>query len=350
MKKNRHLVLKWVLGGVLLGLGFVAASWIVAIVGHESQQSIFEAHGEQPILWVTNSAPFIFAVVAAIIGGAHAQLAGIQAQTQDLAERVAKEWTAEIHEGNVNVAKTAELRSKFFAALSHDMRTPLTAILGYTDLTTDSESGLDADALCEFMQEIGASARQLLKILNDLLDAAKMESGRIELMVDDVDGDAITDEVVRHLSPLADEERLDLSTDLRAGVPVRADEQRFRQIMINLVSNALKYTAEGSVNVRSYKAGELIVYEVTDTGYGISADDMPKVFTPFEQTDAAKERIDSTGLGLPVSLGMAQAMGGTIQADSLGPGHGSTFRLVLNVGTGEETELKMASLPQLLAA
>ncbi|MCP3973523.1 MAG: HAMP domain-containing histidine kinase [bacterium] len=350
MKKNQHLVFKWVLGGVLLGIGLVAVSWTVAIVSHGSSRTIMDALNDQPTLWVTNTAPLVFGLIGAVIGGAHAKLAGIQAQTQDLAERVAKEWTAEIHEGNVNTAKTAELRSKFFAALSHDMRTPLTAILGYTDLAEDPDAGIDEETVHEFLRDIGDSARQLLKIIGDLMDAAKMEAGRIELMVDDVDGDEIADQVSKHMSALAEEEKLELVTDLRAGVPVRADQQRFRQILINLISNALKYTAEGTVTVRSYQAGELIVYEVDDTGYGISAEDMPKVFTAFEQTDAAKQRIDSTGLGLPVSLGMAQAMGGTIQATSLGAGHGSTFRLVLLTGTGEEMELKMASLPQLLAA
>jgi signal transduction histidine kinase len=349
MKQTRRLVFKWVLGAMLLGLTFPAASWLVAVLSH-GDRGIVEAHAEQPSLWVTNLAPIVLALVGAIIGAAHTQLARIQMQTADLAERVAREWTAEIHEGNVNVAKNAEVRSKFFAALSHDMRSPLTAILGFTELTEDPAAELDAPMLREFMRDIGISARQLLEIINDLMDAAKMESGRIELLVSDVDGDEIAQQVVRHMRPLADEEKLELVTDLRAGASVRADEQRFRQILINLVSNALKYTDQGVVRLKSYQAGEIVVYEVEDTGAGISPEDMPKVFTAFEQTDVAKQRLDSTGLGLPVSLGMAEAMGGTIHADSLGPGHGSTFRLVLNVGTGEETEHKMASLPQLTAA
>lgn len=348
MAGNRRLIVKWALGGLFLGLVLVAVDWTIAALTRDAGESVMDAIGHQPNLWVINALPVILAFIGTIIGGAHAQLAGIQAQTRDLAERVAKEWTAEIHEGNVNVAKTAELRSKFFAALSHDMRTPLTTILGVTDLTSDPAMELDEETMHDLMKDVELNARQLLEIINDLMDATKMEAGRIELMVADVDGDAVAEQVVKHMAPLADEERLDLVTELRAGAPVRADEQRFRQILINLVSNALKYTAEGVVKIRSYHAGDLIVYEIADTGAGISPDDMPKVFTAFEQTDAAKGRIDSTGLGLPVSLGMAQAMGGTIQADSLGAGHGSTFRLVLSAGTGEQTELKMATLPQLL--
>jgi len=347
MAGHRRLIVNWALGGLFLGLILVAAEWTIAVWSRDTGESVMSAIGHQPNLWVINAMPFVLGLIGTIIGGAHAQLAGIQAQTQDLAERVAKEWAAEIHEGNVNVAKTAELRSKFFAALSHDMRNPLTTILGLTDLASDTSMELDSDMLQGFIKDIEVNARQLLEILNDLMDTTKMEAGRVELMVADVDGDDIAQQIVRHMAPLADEHRLELTTELRAGVPVRADEQRFRQIMINLLSNALKYTTDGAVNVKSYRAGDLVVYEIADTGAGISPADMPKVFTAFEQTDAAKGRVDSTGLGLPVSLGMAQAMGGTIQADSLGEGHGSTFRLVLNAGTGEETELKMASLPQL---
>ena len=328
-----------------MGLSFPVASFVVAYLS-SGGHGVLEAHNEQPALWVTTLAPIILGLVGTAIGAAHSQLAAIHDRTADLAERVAREWSAEIHESNVIVAKTAEVRSKFFAALSHDMRSPLTAILGFTQLVADDYE-LDEETLRSVMADIHDNADQLLDIVNDLMDAAKLEAGRIELMIDDIDGDAVAAEVVRHLRPLADEKNLDLRTELRADVPVRADRQRFRQILINLLSNALKYTDSGDVRVRSYQAGELAIFEVVDTGAGISAADMPKVFTPFEQTDVAKGRWDSTGLGLPISLGMAQAMGGTIHADSLGVGHGSTFRLALPAGRGEAVQLQMARLPQL---
>jgi len=162
--------------------------------------------------------------------------------------------------------------------------------------------------------------------------------------VSDIDGDEIAASAVSHMKALADEEGLELDIELHAASPVRADPHRFRQVLINLVSNALKYTERGWVKVRSYQVGDHVVYEVQDSGAGISEDDMPKVFTAFEKTTVAMGRADSTGLGLPVSLGMAEAMGGTITANSVGEGHGSTFRLVLDVGNGEEPEWRMASL------
>jgi signal transduction histidine kinase len=171
-----------------------------------------------------------------------------------------------------------------------------------------------------------------------------LESGAFEIQIADTDGDEIAESAVSHMMALAEEEGLELTLELHAASPVRADPHRFRQILINLVSNALKYTEEGWVKVRSYQVGNHVVYEVQDSGAGISEEDMPKVFTAFEKTTVAMGRADSTGLGLPVSLGMAEAMGGTITANSIGEGHGSTFRLVLDAGTGQDPEWRMASL------
>lgn len=186
-------------------------------------------------------------------------------------------------------------------------------------------------------------------MVNDLMDAAKLGSGHIELQVADIDGDEIAAQVIRHLTPLAEEEGLVLFTDLRASKECRADPQRLRQILVNLVSNALKYTHEGSVLVRSRTSAGQVFFDVTDTGAGVSAADMPLLFRPFEQTQVGRSRLDSTGLGLPVSLGLAEAMGGTIEVQSEGEGKGSTFRLVLERANGAESELCLASLPALAA-
>jgi signal transduction histidine kinase len=329
-----------------LGLAFPLTSLAVTYVADGA--SGLYLHWETPALWIVNLAPILLALAGLIIGGAHAQLNRLQQQTQDLAERVAREWTAEIHDNNVAVADAAETRSKFFASLSHDMRTPLTAIMGFCELA-EVDRSMQGPELRSLLIEVGAWGEQLLDIVNDLMDAAKLEAGRVELQIRDIDGDEIAQHVVDHLRPLADEKSLELNIELHAAVPVRADRQRFRQILINLVSNAVKYTDAGWVRVRSYALGDRVIYEVQDSGAGISEVDMPKVFTPFEQTSAAKGRQDSTGLGLPVSLGMAEAMGGSITAESLGAGRGATFRLVLEIGTGHEAELRMASLPALAA-
>jgi signal transduction histidine kinase len=229
------------------------------------------------------------------------------------------------------------------------MRTPLSAIIGFSEAALDDDVELDSRTVLMYMQEIAGCSRQLLDIVNDLMDAAKLGSGRVELQVGDVDGDEVAAEVARHLAPLAEEQGLILFTDLRAGELSRADSKRLRQILVNLVSNAVKYTDEGSVMVRSLVAGDKVHYEVVDTGAGVAEQDMPVLFRLFEQTDVGKQRTDSTGFGLPVSLGLAEAMGGTIAVESGGPGQGTLFRLVLQRGSGADEELFMASLPAIAA-
>lgn len=233
-----------------------------------------------------------------VIGGAHAKLSALQEQTAQLAERVAHEWTEEIHDGNVALAAAAANRAKFFAALSHDMRTPLTAIMEFAELA-EQDDGMDAHAMRNLFREVRDWGEQLLSIVNDLQDATKLEAGAFEIQVADIDGDEIAEGAVSHMMALADEAGLELTLELHAASPVRADPHRFWQILINLVFNALKYTAEGWVRVRSYQVGNHVVYEVQDSGAGILAEDMPKVFTAFEKTTVAMGRADSTGLASP---------------------------------------------------
>ena len=344
MRRTRSPVVRWTLGGFTVGLVFPLLALLVARTSGEymSLRTMYEA---QPVMWVANIAPVLLAAIGGSIGVAHSHIASQHAKTAAIAERVAREWTNEIHDNNVEVARTAALQTKYFASLSHNMRTPLTAIIGFSELIQlDAEDG-EGGAV----GEIHTCAHQLLGIVNDLMDAAKMESATIELQIDDIDADAIAQEVMSHLVPLADEAELELKIDLGTTGPARADPQRLRQILINLISNAIKYTAQGSVTLRSFSEGDVVVFELEDTGAGISEEDMPKVFTAFEQTDAGKSRSDSTGLGLPISLAFAHAMGGTIDAVSAGESLGSTFRLELPAGPGGGPELCMASLGAMAA-
>ncbi len=346
---QRTLVTRWALGGFLLGAIWPAVAFSIS-ASLDGTWSVISVHRAHPVLWLIDCAPVVLGGVGALIGAAHANLAALRDETHRIAERMAEELNAEIHDSNVDTARNAALQTKFFAALSHDMRTPLAAILGFSSLSEmDPERDADAGTLRTYLDEINGAADALLAMVNDLMDTARLGSGHIELQVADIDGDEIAAGVIRHLTPLAEEEGLVLFTDLRAAKDCRADPARLRQILVNLVSNAIKYTDEGSVIVRSRAAIDRVVYEVIDTGAGISAADKPLLFRPFEQTEAGRGRLDSTGLGLPVSLGLAQAMGGTIEVESSGAGLGSTFRLVLQRASGAESELCLASLPALAA-
>ncbi len=340
---------RWAAGGALLGMAFPLVGIAVGRL-RSGSFDLLAIHADQPVLWVLDLAPLLLGGIGALIGAAHTHLAELRAKTDRIAEQMAQELSTEIHDHNVELARSADLQVKYFAALSHDMRTPLSAIMGFAAAAFDDPDAADVRTVLSYMQEIGTAARQLLEIVNDLLNTAKLGSGKIELQVGDVDGDAVAQSVIRHLTPLAEEEGLVMYTDLRADATCRADELRLRQVLINLVSNALKYTEEGSVFVRSYTTSEAIVYEIEDTGVGIAPADFALLFRPFEQTTAGKSRLDSTGLGLPVSLGLAQAMGGEIEVESDGVGRGSLFRLRLQRGgMGSESELCLATLPAMAA-
>lgn len=340
-------VVTWALGGGSLGLLLLGAGWIIAF-SHTPDASLTEVINDEPALWVTTLAPLILAVVSGLVGLFQGSLRQVQEDAVELAERVAAEFSTEIHNHNADTARTAGIQAKYFATLSHDMRTPLSAIIGFSAIVEDSELIPRAD-LITYMREIGISANQLLTIVGDLLDAAKLENGSIELQVDDVAGDRVAEEVLHHLSPLIEGRHLRVRTNFNSQVACRADEQRLRQILTNLLSNSIKYTPAGVIEVNTYVRGDKVVFEVVDSGLGISKDDMEKVFIPFEQTEAGRSRTDSTGLGLPVALGMAQAMDGTIEAESEGNGKGSTFRLVLPTGSGAGVEVKLAALPVIAA-
>ncbi|MFQ5554838.1 MAG: sensor histidine kinase [Acidimicrobiia bacterium] len=190
MEQGRSVMLRWAGDGFALGLLFPAAELIITVVA-AGDRSIPQTLADQPITIVVVLAPLVLGFAGAIVGAGRVQLAKLQSQTEDLAERVAHEWTAEIHDNNVAVATAASLRTKFFAALSHDMRTPLSAIIGFAELGKDPEASHDPETVHQFLAEIGTCADQLLEIVNDLMDAAKLDAGKVELQVTDADGDEI---------------------------------------------------------------------------------------------------------------------------------------------------------------
>ena len=347
MDNSRRNALRGAFLGFVIGLVFPVTAWLVAGATTGSA-SVLLIRQDQPVTWVIDLIPFVLAGIGAVVATAYGRFVDLQSHTAAIAERIADEWTHEIHDHNVEIARNAASQAKFFAALSHDMRTPLSAIIGFSSLVAEGED--DVSEMRTMAGEIRTCADQLLTMINDLLDAAKLDAGKIEMEVDDIEGDDLVTEVVRHMLPLADEKRLALETDLRAPGPWRVDRERLRQILINLISNAIKYTETGEIVVRSRLTGGFVSVSVEDTGLGISTEDTAAVFTPFEQTTAAQQRIDSTGLGLPVSLGLAEAMDGTITFHSAGAGCGSTFTLTVPRGTGSDAEARFATLPSLRTA
>ena len=244
-------------------------------------------------------------------------------------------------------ARAAErARSMFFSIVSHDIRTPLNAILGYSELLQDGiESPAERE---EALKSIRASGTTLLQLVNDVLDLAKMDSGKMTLVPEPVKRGQLTEDVFASFRLAAGEKGIEL-VNRAADVPtVMLDEHRFRQILFNLIGNAVKFTAKGSITVAaSYADGNLEV-AVSDTGCGIPRDMLTRILDPFVQVQDPShsvERKRGTGLGLSICKRLAEAMGGKLVVESE-PGKGSTFRVfVPGVPVGEK-EAVPGSEPQ----
>jgi signal transduction histidine kinase/PAS domain-containing protein len=221
-------------------------------------------------------------------------------------------------------------KSTFLAVMSHEFRTPLSAILGYADILTAKVHGDLTTKQQTHLERVKASVRHLSHLVDEILSFASMESGRERVVRSRTDLRAVTADAMAIMEPIAEAAGLALQVDLPEGrVEARTDASKVRQIIINLVSNGLKYTPEGGVAVRLHEEGELVRWEVTDTGPGIAPEHLEQVFEPFWQVDQSDgRRITGTGLGLAVARRLARLLGGDLTLKSR-LGEGSCFTLVL---------------------
>jgi len=254
-------------------------------------------------------------------------------------ERKVQEATAELAEQNellrrqhIALEQASALKSQFLANMSHEFRTPLNAILGYTHMLLNNVTGQVTDPQRKSLTRIDSNARHLLALINDILDITRIEAGRMPLNVASFRVGDLFEEVQSELEPIIRRSNLTVSTRQRGAVPaVRSDRQKVKQIVLNLLSNALKFTPAGSVTMTaSYDARRReVAIAVKDTGVGIQRDDQAKVFEDFRQLDASPARgYGGTGLGLSICRRLASMLGGAIELDSES-GRGSTFTLRL---------------------
>jgi PAS domain S-box-containing protein len=255
-------------------------------------------------------------------------------------ERSGERWVAATYkdvserlriEAALKAAEAADrAKSEFLSRMSHELRTPLNAVLGFAQL-------LQIDELTPSQQEavdqILRAGHHLLGLLNEVLDLERMQSGRLDVHVHSVSAMPVLQEAVELAQPLA--VASGIAIDVRASregpVHVLADDQRLRQVLLNLITNGVKFNRpHGRVTVTVHVVHDAFVIRVADTGPGIAPDDLDRIFMPFERLDADRRGIDGAGVGLALAKQLTDAMGGAIGVESV-PGEGSTFFLVLRV-------------------
>ena len=266
--------------------------------------------------------------------GAPARMLGTVMDITELkrAEEAVKQAQAEAERAN-------HAKSEFLSRMSHELRTPLNAILGFAQLLEMEERD---DANRESVHQILKGGRLLLELINEVLDIARIESGRLALSPESVGLRDLLSESVALVRPMADERGIALTIGPGPDLYARADRQRLKQIVLNLLSNAIKYNRDGgSVAARLVGQNDLARIEVQDTGSGIREEELHALFTPFERLAAAETDVEGTGLGLSLSKALIEAMGGRIHVESI-LGQGSTFAVELPSSESEEDRLEDA--------
>ena len=259
--------------------------------------------------------------------GERALAAELSAYRDHLEELVA-ERTADLTAARVEAERLARVKSEFLANMSHEIRTPLSAVLGLAELGLQDSQGRSSAGTFERIRDSG---QHLLGVINDILDFSRLDAGKLttesrpfELSVALARASGIVGEAVQARG-------LGFAMSLAPGLPiwVLGDAQRLQQILVNLLANAVKFTQQGRVDLRVSSQGDVLQFEVSDTGIGMSADHVARLFEPFEQADGSTtRRYGGSGLGLAISRNLAQLMGGQITVASV-PGQGSCFTLCL---------------------
>jgi signal transduction histidine kinase/CheY-like chemotaxis protein len=278
-----------------------------------------------PIISALQGQPSLWAVVlGAAMYSAHLVVAFRQADAT----------TRTIQAERQRAEDASKAKSDFLATISHEIRTPMNAIVSAANLLSGSKLNR---AQREQVEMLTDANDVLLSLLNDVLDLSKIEAGKMSIEPADADLPRMLEGLKRLWQPRAADKGLDLRLEIAADAPqiVRVDPLRLKQILFNLISNAVKFTDKGSVTVRLRVIGaDTLSFQVIDTGAGISADLMDRLFGAFEQGEAGIRGQGGTGLGLAISRRLAGLMGGTLEAQSA-PGRGSTFRLTLPLVAGE---------------
>ncbi len=263
-----------------------------------------------------------------------------------IAARKVEQYAMELRNKNeqlgraLNAARSAtEAKSRFLASVSHELRTPLNGIIGFSELMYDGRLGAVTDEQREAIADILTSARHLLQLINDVLDLSKVEAGRMEFRPEPCELEALVTEVRDIIRPLAEKKNIRLSTEVPSGLSAVIDPGRFKQVLYNYLSNAVKFTGDaGTVSVRLRLEGNSdFRVEVTDSGNGIAPGEISRLFQEFQQLPNSRKADQGTGLGLALTRHIVEAQGGKVAVRSE-LGQGSVFSAVLPIFAKSKNE------------
>jgi signal transduction histidine kinase len=238
-----------------------------------------------------------------------AELVAAQHEIQEFSESVLR--------AKEDIERASRFKDQFLSTMSHELRTPLNAVLGFSDLLADVRYGPLNERQQRYVTHIHTSGQHLLRLINDILDLSKIEAGRLHLTIEDVHVDACFSEVADALQPLVDKNAHQLVVNAMPGLIVRADPTRFRQMLMNLLGNAIKFTPKGGkIELRARPMGEFICVEVCDSGPGIPPEEQKKIFEAFHRVRQQEKAAEGTGLGLAITRSLVELHGGALDIES----------------------------------
>ncbi len=347
-------VTKYALFGVVFGFLFPIVATLfecVQNVGTINWDGIVRVQKENPLLWIIDSAPFWLGLFA-LFGGikqseviSHKKvleenIKALDQLNENLEVRI-EERTKDLIRAKEEAENANKTKSAFISQMSHELRTPMNAILGFGQLMKYDTKQPLSPYHQERVDSILKSGNHLLTLINELLDLAKIESGEMVMSIEPVNINDLTEELFAMMNPIARDQGIKLIDTSRKqkSIFVDADEGRLRQVLLNLISNAIKYNRENGEVILSYEEqmnGRLRI-EIMDTGFGIPKDKHDRLFQPFDRLGADEYKIEGTGIGLTITKNLVELMNGEIGFEST-VGQGTCFYVEFPISTEMNSE------------
>jgi signal transduction histidine kinase len=335
--------LPWILIALLLGFFYLADRTRVLLIGVAAQVSAFIAArfaaGAFPLLlpleslWMVNLISIVSALIYTTFVALYYENVMRESSQLEEAANVHRLRAEELRQAMLRAAEASHQKSIFLAKMSHELRTPLNAVIGYSEmLRDDMEDRPGSEQKAADLDRINAAGRHLIALVNDVLDLSRIEADDLQLHNEEIDLASLVDHVIATTEPLlrVQDNRLELQVSPQIGTIV-ADALKLRQSLLNLLSNAAKFTSKGTITLtvmrRQRPGGERVMFEVRDTGIGISKEGLRRLFQSFSQAERdTSSKFGGTGLGLALTRRFCEAMGGSVEVESQ-VGVGSSFKL-----------------------